>query len=254
MFAVLFLAHGGVILFGLLVKQVQLAVPLMAALTSDIEPDELSTSDQETPKKKPPIKDPDSGDSKFKGRHKTENSKKGMKTCRACQKSRPLSDFALNQTVDKDCKKALDVISKKARQQSKVEWFKSVKADPKKLKSLVTSYRQASQEAEKAGQKKSTWNLAEYLEEVRASSETVGTSRGKMMWQDQAIEFWRSTDGGSLTKQEAASKWDELVATYEALGIPNDQKGPAKASLRLRIHTEDLVDDVKRVAKEKSFV
>ena len=67
MFAVLFLAHGGVILFGLLVKQVQLAVPLMAALTSDIEPDELSTSDQETPKKKPPIKDPDSGDSKFKG-------------------------------------------------------------------------------------------------------------------------------------------------------------------------------------------
>jgi hypothetical protein len=165
-----------------------------------------------------------------------------------------LSDFALNQTVDKDCKKALDVISKKARQQGKVEWFKNVKADPKKLRSLVTSYRQASQEAEKAGQKKSTWNLAEYIEEVRASTETVGTSRGKMMWQDQAIEVWRSTDGGALTKQEAASKWDELVATYEALGIPHDHKGPAKASLRLRIHTEDLVDDVKRVAKEKSFV
>ena len=227
----------------------------MASLTSDIEADDVSESEQQdTPTKTTSQKEPDSADSKLKGRHKAEASKKGTKTCRACQKNRPLSDFALNQTVDKDCKKALDVIAKKARQQGKVEWFKGVKTDPKKLRSLVTSYRQASQEAEKAGQKKSTWNLAEYIEEVRASSETVGTSRGKMMWQEQAIEFWRSTDGGSHTKQEAVSKWEELVATYEALGIPHDQKDPAKASLRLRIHTQDLVDDVKRVAKEKNFV
>ncbi|CAL1151620.1 unnamed protein product [Cladocopium goreaui] len=233
----------------------RLSCLLMASFAPDIDDEDVSISDQQdTPQKGTSGKEPDSAESKFKGRHKVETTKKGAKTCRACQKSRPLSDFALNQTVDKDCKKALDVISKKARQQGKVEWFKNVKADPKKLRSLVTSYRQASQEAEKAGQKKSTWNLAEYIEEVRASTETVGTSRGKMMWQDQAIEFWRSTDGGALTKQEAASKWDELVATYEALGIPHDHKGPAKASLRLRIHTEDLVDDVKRVAKEKKVV
>lgn len=200
-------------------------------------------------------KDPDSADSKAKGgsRHKGDASKKGFKVCRACQKSKPLSAFALNQVVDMECKKALDVIGKKAKQQGKVDWLKNAKKDPKKLKHLVTSYRNACAEAEKVGAKKAAWNLAEYVEEVRSTSEMVGIGRGKLMWRDQAIDFWRSTDGGAHTKQESEAKWEELVSNYQTLGVPHDFKGPAKSSLRIRVHTEDILDDVKRFSREKTL-
>ena len=193
------------------------------------------------------------GGSKGQKRHKADAAKKGQKTCRACQKVLPLSDFALNQCNCMSCKRDLDVISKKARTQGKLEWFQRVKSDPKQLKALLTNYRGAVQEAEKAGQKKATWNLVTYMEEVKASQELVGVGRGKMMWKDQAIEFWQSTDGGAMRKYEAENKWNHLSANYKDLNIPSDKKGPEKAPLRIRVHTEDLVDEVRRYSTEKSL-
>lgn len=184
-------------------------------------------------------------------RHKPDMGKKGTRACKACQKTLALTLFALNQVVCMSCKQALDVVSKKAKAQNKVEWFAQVKADPKALKHLVNNYKNAVQEAEKTGVKRNFWNLAIYMEEVRASSETVGTDRGQLMWRDQAIEFWMSTDGGSMAKYEAEAKWNYEAANYQTLGTATDQKGPERAPLRLRVHTADLIDQVKRVAREK---
>lgn len=186
-------------------------------------------------------------------RHKADMNKKGMKGCKACQKQKSSQEFALNQVVCMPCKSALDVVSKKAKAQGKADWFKNIRQNPKALKALVTNYGNAQAEAEKAGNKKNFWNLATYMEELKASSETIGIKRGKMMWRDQAIEFWQTTAGGSKQKYEAEAKWNHEAANAPALRIATDQKGPSQAPLRLWVHTEDIVDDVRRYTREKSL-
>ena len=192
--------------------------------------------------------------SKGSGRHKPDTSRKGQKLCKACQKWLPVTEFALNQVVCSADKSILDVVAKKAKLQGKADWFKNVRADPKQLKSLVTNYKSAMQEAERTGVKRNFWNLATYMEEVKASSEDVGTERGQMMWKDQAIEFWQSTAGGSLQKYEAEGKWNHEAANAKELGTAQDQKGPKQAPLRLWVHTEDIIDKVRRYSRSKILV
>ena len=65
-----------------------------------------------------------------------------MKKCKACQKEKPESKFAINQDIDEDCKRYLDNIYKQARAggPKDIEWYKSVRGDPVKLKKLVDNY------------------------------------------------------------------------------------------------------------------
>ena len=220
---------------------------------------ELGSPAAQTPQSKTSSDDPKSGEKpKAKavpknGRHKADQTKKGHRFCKACQKNLPVQDFALNQVVCFGCKSALDVIAKKAKKQGKGDWFISVKQDPKALKMMMNNYKAAMNEAEKTGVKRNFWNLATYLEEIKASSETAATERGQMMWRDQAIEFWMSIQGGSMQKHEAEARWNNEATNYKEMGIASDQKGPGRAPLRLRVHTADLVDQTRRYTREKTL-
>ena len=101
--------------------------------------------------------------------------------------------------------------------------------------------------------KRNFWSLATYMEEIKASSETAATDRGQMMWRDQAIEFWMSTQGGSLAKYEAEARWNQESANSKQMGIPTDQKGPERAPLRIRVHTADIVDQTRRYSRSKNL-
>lgn len=148
-------------------------------------------------------------------------------------------------------KAALDVIAKKARAQKKVEWFKKIRNDPKALKALVGNYNSAVAESQRSGAKRAVWNLATYFEEWKATAETGYVGRVKLMWEDQAVEFWQSTAGGSMSKGEAEARWRHEAMNRDELGIAWDKKGPAKSPLRLAVPFEDVIDDVMRVGTAK---
>ena len=87
--------------------------------------------------------DPSEQKTKTKARRLTQKKTKGSRVCKACQKTCENHLFQLNQVVCVACKKALDVISKKAKAQKASQWLKDIKADPKKLKNMVHSYQAA---------------------------------------------------------------------------------------------------------------
>ena len=176
------------------------------------------------------------------GRHLTAGCVAGkQRQCRSCQKQLDVSQFALNQANCVRCKRALDCIAKKARATGKKDWFKRTKSDPKRCKQMVNSYQKSVEEAEKEG-RKNTWSIATYLHSVKATSKTRSVEAGKMMWEEEAIQYWESVPGGSMSRAAAKSKWDNMKENIEADNLITDTEGPKQAPLRIRIHTGDLVN------------
>eukprot|EP00972_Heterocapsa_arctica_P108784 16017323-Heterocapsa_arctica.AAC.1 len=75
-----------------------------------------------------------------------------------------------------------------------------------------------------------------------------------MMWQEQAIEYWTTTAGGALSRDEGKTRWDQRAANYQELGIIHDMLSPnAKFPLRLRVPTKDTVNYVNRIVDSKMY-
>ena len=68
-----------------------------------------------------------------------------------------------------------------------------------------------------------------------------------LVFEVEAIDWWRGVEGGACSQEDAQSKWDNLVATYKEQGLPFDYEGPAAAPLRIRVHMHDDVDYANRV-------
>ena len=49
-----------------------------------------------------------------------------------------------------------------------------------------------------------------------------------MMWEKQAIHFWMSVDGNSLSEDDAEAKWKAMAAKVGEEGVIYDQLGPKK--------------------------
>ncbi|CAE7832485.1 unnamed protein product [Symbiodinium sp. CCMP2592] len=191
-------------------------------------------------------------DSRGTGRHeKRQTKEKGKKHCKSCGKSLPLSSFAINQSNCLDCKKCLDVLSKKCRACGKSAWLAEVKQCPKRLKALINAYRAAVVEAKSKGQKTATFSVITYIETTKASSAVESVARGTMMWQDQAVEHFQTPAGGSLSKAAAEAKWKSMSDSAEADGTITDTLGPKQAPLRLRIHIGDDVNFVNKYSRSK---
>ena len=121
--------------------------------------------------------------------------------------------------------------------------FLETKQSPTKLKALLLSYFAALEESKKLGRSKATFNLVEYIETVSAESSTRAIDKGRMMWEDQAIGYWMSSDGGGFSKKMAQDKWEEMKeAMKNDSTVISDQQGPVHSRLRLRVHTGDEVN------------
>ena len=57
-------------------------------------------------------------------------------------------------------------MSRAAKAQKEVEWFKAVRADPSKLKIALENFRKNKQEALEAGKKRARWSVARAKEEM----------------------------------------------------------------------------------------
>ena len=202
---------------------------------------EAPDSDQKLPKAKASPKRKSGAVKVGNQRHKPSN-KKGTKQCKSCGKTLDHSCFALNQLNCQKCKKAIDVLYKKAKAQNKKDWFLETKQSPTKLRALLNAYFAALDEAKKLGKTKATFCLVQYTETVAAESATRSIDKGRMMWEDQAIGYWMSFEGG-YSKKMAQDKWEEMKEDMKTDDtVISDQKGPKHSRLRLRVHTDDEVN------------
>ncbi|CAE7038123.1 unnamed protein product [Symbiodinium sp. CCMP2592] len=157
------------------------------------------------------------------------------KKCAECKKTLPLSDFWEDQGRCKQCSKEKKAVIDLARRQGEIEWFKTL--DEKGQVDLGKAYKKAKTQAEK-DRTKVKFSIKTYRESVVASAGLRGERRRRLMSESQFIAWATSDDGDNLTRQQAASKWEEMKSdpTYKKEG----PKGP-KQKIYVPIHKE-LVD------------
>ena len=63
-----------------------------------------------------------------------------------------------------------------------------------------------------------TFSVVTYIETTKASSTVKSIDRGTMMWADQAVEFFQTLTGGSLSKAAAEAKWKSISDSAKADG------------------------------------
>ena len=177
------------------------------------------------------------------GRHKASSSKggkvSGKKYCRGCGCSLPADQFALNQNLHFECKKARDNVWKLAKRQNSLGWFQQVEQDEERFAQLLTRYKQQSSAGDSGGKSKGKFSLAAVKESWQASTQVLTDDVGEMMCEEEYFDFARTIKGGKHSSTQAKLKWDSMVSDKK--NQVWDLKGPAEAPLRFRVSKADLV-------------
>jgi hypothetical protein len=198
---------------------------------------ELEASDGEDDRKsEAPVKDRKS----LKGRSNA-RSGRGKKHCRGCGGPRPVEEFALNQDLCMNDKRALDNLTKAAAACGKKDELKAIVADDEKLAELMNRYHKectGPDGKKRRGSPSAKGLFMDYMEEFESRQEVLMDDVGKMMDEETYIEFAATTKGGKLSSKEARLKWDEMKLHKDQ--YVTDHKGP-NSSLRIRVSLEDLV-------------
>lgn len=96
------------------------------------------------------------------------------------------------------------------------EWFKKQRSSDKSVKAMLDHFRSILAAAdEPKGQK---FSVAVFKETYKTEQGVEYIGRGRMMWQGQAIEHWMTPAGGSLSADDAASRWEDWSTHYKDWG------------------------------------
>jgi len=178
--------------------------------------------------------------------------RKGFLWCPGCKKSHPASSFSLNQRVEMECKRLLDRVYNQAQTQGETKWLSEQKTSDEKLFRMLDHYRNILVSTEDPKQQK--FSVAHYMESFKTQQGVEFLGEGQMMWQVQAIDFWKSPAGGSMSQLDAEAKWDDWVAHYKERGIIHDFVSPNQTKpLRLRIPSCDKVNFKNTAAMSKEL-
>ncbi len=180
---------------------------------------------------------------------------KGYKVCEGCQQVKPETSFSMNQRFDEDCKKYLDNIHKQARSagDQALQKLAEIRSTPKKLKVMLESYSKAYNTWVEKGKpgKGNGFCLVTYIEEAEATTGVEYVGEKVMMWERQAIMFWQSVDGGAISEEDAANRWQTMAAAKNDEKIPWDMLGPVKKPLRMAIPTRDVVNTLNSFLRKR---
>ena len=175
---------------------------------------------------------------------------KGQKKCTGCKRLRPVEMFAWNQGKCFTCKADGDKIYAICKKQDKLEWLKSQKEDGEKYQCLLENFQKHSAQF-KAGDVPAKWSAVTYIEELKAASEFLIADQGKMMNEEQYVEFSGSPAAEiRLTPQQAKAQW----ATWAADPAASEKYftgDKASNNLKFRIPTGMHVDFNTRLSLSK---
>lgn len=166
--------------------------------------------------------------------------KSDMQVCELCDEAKPITDFDLAAYKCKDCKKDLDSLSRMAARQGHKAWYNETMKGPlPKRKKVLKEFRQRYR-VETCSDKKKAFQMLTLVEKftVEVADDTI--VKGKMMWEDEAVEFWQSTKGGKMSQVEAKQKWQDALQNEKE--FPQDQLGPKQAPTRVRVPKGDYVN------------
>ena len=134
------------------------------------------------------------------GNRKKRLPRKGTITCAGCLVPQTPDAFAANQRVCMPCKRIMDRIASQAARQNQTQWYKDAKKTDKGLHDMISHYKKL---MGKGDNKYTKFSVAEYKEVHSNTQGTEARSRGVMMWEQQAVEFWMTAAGGSLDRESA---------------------------------------------------
>ena len=170
--------------------------------------------------------------------------------CRLCMKWQPEDCFPVNSAYCRNCKQAVDNLSKQASRQGELEYWKSVRQDETKLKKLVVHYLSQCPKSSDKG-KRGVFSFASYREVFSASTSSEVKAKGRMMWEGYFVEFAQKPKGGSHTEEEARKKWKEML---EDPGVEKDELGPAKSSRRCLVPMFDEISHGSKLTHGKEQI
>ena len=186
---------------------------------------------------------------KAKGRAKA-RTKKGFKHCTACDTTHAEAAFSENQTVCMEAKKKLDCIFKAAKRQGAGEWFAEARKDEKRTRAMVKHYIDLQKNADP---KKRKFDVLQYKETSETEQGVEFRGKGRMMWERQAIEFWKSVDGGLMSEEDAQARWDGMASHLQEWDITHDFGSPyQKKPLRMHVKMFDDMDYYNAKKQRKS--
>jgi len=168
--------------------------------------------------------------------------------CRLCQKWQPEDNFPINSAHCRECKQAVDNLSKQAIRQGEQDWWKKNRNDEQELRKLVSRYMATCPKGVERG-KRGVFNLVSYREVYTASTSSAAKARGKMMWEGWYVEWAQKPKGGSYSEQDARRRWREML---EDPAVEKDDKGPPQAPVRCLVAVADEVSFGSKLSHAKT--
>ena len=176
----------------------------------------------------------------------------GAFACTLCCKSHDGPDKVPGFNWGRSCKRAYDSLKRLAVKQNETDWWADVKESPKKMKALVVDFLRMFPVAPGRGQSRAKgFKVAEYKEFMRSTTEVERRVMGKLMWEEEYIEFAKSTQGGGYTAGQAKEKWSKMASPES--GVLRCMDGPEHAPLMLRVQTGIYVDNLNKFSIEKEM-
>jgi hypothetical protein len=171
--------------------------------------------------------------------------------CEMCDEEKGTDEFAINHGKCLECKRSWDSLTKMAKRQGHQKWYASIVNGPVVTRKKVLKEFKLKSGAADLKKKKRGFQIMTLVEKFRVESATDKLGQGKFMWQDEAIEFWQKNKGGAHSKEEATEKWE--FHKSDPVAFVQDQLGPAKNPLRIRVPKGDYSNFRTTVAREKEL-
>lgn len=158
----------------------------------------------------------------------------GFADCELCQGEFRLEEMAANSNKCQECKLDWDSLGRMAKRQDLDAWWVAVQQKNIAYKRTVWKAFKGRFRALKTIKEKREFKMMEFIESFKFVSATDLERTGKMMWLEEALEYWQSTPGGRYSKAEAQQMWDDLLRDPEHL---EDEGGPRHSPKQLYVST-----------------
>jgi len=185
-------------------------------------------------------------------RQSSQQSQPARWRCRGCCKLKPDSEYTCGSVYCMHCRSLMDSLSRLSVQQKEGDWWREVRADPKKLATVLKRYdAEAPGVVGRSGRtRRPKWSIATYKETIKSASQVRHVEVGRMLTQKLYFKWAESLEGGLLSEEAAMRKWKEWEELPED-EVHKDRRGP-NGELRMRVvtGTEVNFEGLYSVAKE----
>ena len=161
-----------------------------------------------------------------------------MKFCRGCGKLKPIVEFAINQSLDFECKSTRDKVYNIAKRQGELVWFHECTHNDTRFQILLATFK-----VKMAGQtaKQVPFVVARYKEVMETAQSLVIDDVGEMMSEEEYVDYLLSKRTNKCNALEATNQWKAMRDAPGAFVNKKVDEWTKKEVERVRVHIKDKV-------------